>query len=513
MVTLCPPIRPPAVLLVALVVAIGVPGAHANPNETMTSRDRLELFMDACAAHGFEGSVIVVRDDEVLLRSGYGLASRGLGAPNRPDTLFDAGSVAKQFTAAAILRLAEMGELKLSDLVTKHVPELGRRWRGISIHHVLSHASGMPRDIAPARVTDPSRRGFLAAASRLSPIKPKDSAPRYSNLGYSVLAALIETVSESTFERFVREEVFHRAGMTRTHFPRQGNATPQCARGLEKGIERLPANRERFPWRFKGSVGVLTTVDELRAWDRALRARQVLSEDSIARMEIRQCGRYGYGVLVDQADAGTKRIWHSGATMGFESGLRRIPSVGLLVAVLANRRGIGYIARGLELIARDKPVVSPPEPVAVTTNAKRPVVGEYRNARGGQVRVRLTSRELIVAPCTQGAIRELFGHSSGPGWIRRGRQPRWSQWTWRDERLANMLNSLAADSIEDALAYGMPKSFCGPWALRRNETGALASWEHVGNVSTQVMQYSLVHMMFEKNTDASSRTMGRTACG
>ncbi len=490
--------------LVALPLAIFLTGlplggpALAKEDDTLTVRDRLELFMDACAVHGFEGAVIVVRNDEILLRSGYGFASRAEGVANRPDTLFDAGSVAKQFTAAAVLRLKEQGVIKLSDPVAEHLPTLGDRWKPVTIHQLLAHASGIPRDVHPGLVRDPSRAGFLRAAKQLGPHATANDKASYSNLGYSVLAALIEVVSKKSFEHYVREQVFHRAGMTRTHFPRERKATPRCARGLEKGVERLPANRERFPWRFKGSVGVLTTVEELRAWDRALRAGQVLSVESLAAMNTPHAGRFGYGVLVRKLSQHKQHISHSGATMGFESGLRRIPQDGLLVAVLANRRGIGYIARGLELIAREQPVVMPPDAVQLNASTSNAWRGEYQSKNRAMIRVDPSERGLIVTPRSQSALAQLFGHTSGARRPGRWGRSHWSGWTWRNERLTNLLNALGEDAVDDALAYGMPKAFCKGWALARAKVGALESWRHIGNVSTQVMQYSLFELTFQR---------------
>src|SRR5205085_8611691 len=172
-------------------------------SSTPTQRDlgsRLDEFLRGEEARGFSGAVLVDKEGRVILSKGYGLADRARGTRITEDTIFNVGSLAKQFTAAAILKLEMSGKLKTQDLISKYFDGVPEDKRAITIHQLLTHTSGLPREHS-ANSYDPANRDEMVR--RVLALKLK-SAPgakyEYSNTEYMLLAAIIEKVSGQAYE-------------------------------------------------------------------------------------------------------------------------------------------------------------------------------------------------------------------------------------------------------------------------------------------------------------------------
>jgi CubicO group peptidase (beta-lactamase class C family) len=174
---------------------------------------RLNQVVDAAVSNGqFMGSVLVARDNEVLLNKGYGSANLEWGIPNTPSTTFRLGSVTKQFTAAAILLLEDRGELKIDDPVRKYIPDAPEAWKDITIFHCLTHTSGLYnftrlpeyRSIEPLPITSEK----LIATFRDRPLDfPPGTQLEYSNSGYAVLGMVVEKVSGQAYATFIQDNI------------------------------------------------------------------------------------------------------------------------------------------------------------------------------------------------------------------------------------------------------------------------------------------------------------------
>ena len=178
---------------------------------------RLDIHMSALEDAGFSGTVLVAREGEIVLHKGYGLADRRREIACRPDTIFDLGSVTKQFTATAILKLEMAGKLRTDDTLAKHFEGIPRDKAGITLHQLLTHTSGLdhaygkdenyaPRDVA------------LQVFFKMPLLFTPGEKFHYSNPGYSILAAIVEDVSGLPYERYLRKELFEPAGMTETGY-------------------------------------------------------------------------------------------------------------------------------------------------------------------------------------------------------------------------------------------------------------------------------------------------------
>lgn len=288
------------------------------------------------------------RDGAPLVRRAWGQAAIEQRAPNRVETVFEAGSVSKQVTAASIHLLAARGQLALSDDIRKHFPELPDYGTPITITDLLQHTSGL-RDWGAIAELEGWPRGtrtinhghVLQILRRQRGLNhPVDAQYSYTNSGYSLLAMLVERVSGTTLAQFSAREFFGPLGMTHTSW------RDDYARVV---MDRAQAYaRAGSQWRLDmpfenphGHGGLLTTVDDLLRWNAALTARRVGSPDVSAAMEVPGVLRdgtpitYGGGLVMDQW-RGITQVSHSGATAGYRAYLARWPDQRLSAALLCN---------------------------------------------------------------------------------------------------------------------------------------------------------------------------------
>jgi CubicO group peptidase (beta-lactamase class C family) len=307
---------------------------------------------------------------------------------NTPNTVFEAGSVSKQFTAAAVLLLVERGQVSLDDDMRKYFPEIPAYERPITVRELLNHTSGL-RDwgevesIAgwPRTTREYTHANVLEILSRQHALNyaPGD-AWSYTNSGYNLSAMLVERVSGMTLEAFSRKEFFEPLGMTSTQWRDDfRRVVPNRAIAYEP---QGSAWRQDMPFEdVYGNGGLLTTVGDLLKWNRNL-ANGKLHASVFEQMQQRgklTDGRsigYGIGLFLDDFE-GLEEVSHSGATAGYRAWLGRIPSKGVSVAILCNAGSASpteYANRILRLslgLPEPKPPVAPSE--------VRP--GLYRNDR------------------------------------------------------------------------------------------------------------------------------------
>lgn len=274
--------------------------------------------MGAQAADGFSGSVVVARSGEVVLASAHG---RGI----TPETVFWIASGSKQFTAAAILKLQEQGKLGVRDPIIKFFGEVPEDKRGITIHHLLTHTSGLPHRYAADGITgrDEAVRAILAV-----PLKqPVGEGYSYSNDGYNLLAAIVEVASGTPFEEYLGKNLLAPAGLSRTGFwgfekpgvPVAPPKDPERARGMRHTIWK--DGKSQANWGYRGATGVFSTPGDLHAWVAALRAGKVLSQQSLdllwaphvlVRSELEAEVYYGYGWAEERSAGKLLEVRHSG---------------------------------------------------------------------------------------------------------------------------------------------------------------------------------------------------------
>ena len=236
---------------------------------------RLDDYLTRAAALGFAGAVLVAEDGQVILRKGYGLADRQRGIPITPETVFDIGSITKQFTAAAILKLEEQGRLSVNDPIRYYLDGVPPDKAGITIHHLLTHTAGL-RDTFGDDYDVMSRDSLVALVLASDLLWEPGLRYRYSNAGYSLLGAIVEKLSGRPYERFLHDELFEPAGLTQTGYRLPAWPEERIAHGYRLGLDwgspldKLWAEDGPY-WNLRANGGLLSTVGDLYRWNDRLK--------------------------------------------------------------------------------------------------------------------------------------------------------------------------------------------------------------------------------------------------
>lgn len=341
-------------------------------------------------------AVGVARGEQVLLARGYGMADLETGTPITPETVFESGSVAKQFTATAILLLAGDGKLGLDDPARKYLPELPEYDRPITIRHLLTHTSGLREWSAlvawqgwPRGTRAHTQADLLDLLFRQKALNyPVADYYSYTNSGYALAMTLVERVSGQSFQEFTHQRIFQPLGMAHTRwrddFTRLIPGRAQAYRLADDGWH-LDMPFENVV----GPGGLLTTVGDWLTWNQAL-ARKALGAaltDSLTRRMRLTSGReipYALGLFVTDY-RGVLEISHSGSTAGYSTFLARYPDRGQLsIAVMCNSASASpatYAHQLADRLIADFPPAATLDTTPVDAGAFARYAGVYRNDR------------------------------------------------------------------------------------------------------------------------------------
>lgn len=327
-----------------LVVLLGlsISGAWAQtPAEWAEKKLR-----EAAKGDGPGVAVLVARDGKIFFQGGYGLADVEKKTPITPETKFRIGSVTKQFTAAAILRLAEEGKLAVSDSLAKFFPDFPNA-KAITLRHLLTHTSGLhsytDKPDFYASVTEPTTPAALIASFQND---PPDFAPganfRYCNSGYFLLGEIVAKVSGQPFADYLRTTFFEPLGMKDTGI--FVNATPPPGMALGYAVEKGKATRA-LDWdmsRAGGAGALYSTVGDLFRWTEALHGGRVINAESLKAMTTpnplppgSDGMSYGFGLAMSEVDR-LPAISHSGGLQGWSSDLMWLPQQRVALVALGN---------------------------------------------------------------------------------------------------------------------------------------------------------------------------------
>ena len=289
-------------------------------------------------------SIAIVKDGVIVKARGYGLSNVELAVPASPETVYQSGSVGKQFTATLVMMLVEEGRIGLEDPIGKYVPEAPARWNDITIRHVLTHTSG----ISDARwdSTDFQRNYSEADLTRMIAAMPLDFAPgskwKYSNPAYILLGIIVHRVTGKFYGDVLRERIFTPLGMTTARIISEADIVPNRAAGYQLVNGALKNQDWVSPAMNTTADGSLyLTVLDLAKWDAALYGETLLRRASLERMwtPVRlndgTTHPYGFGWAFGDA-LGHRIIQHGGAWQGFKSFIARYVDDRVTVIVLMN---------------------------------------------------------------------------------------------------------------------------------------------------------------------------------
>jgi CubicO group peptidase (beta-lactamase class C family) len=293
-------------------------------------------------------SLLILRDDQPFVRRSYGFSNLEERAATAPDTNYRLASVSKQFTAAAILLLAEDGKLGLDDSLRKWFPSLPAVASAMTLRQVLSHMSGLIdyEDVIPPEMTQP-----LHDADVLKILETQNrtyfepgKGYRYSNSGYALLALVVGKASGKGFATFLKERIFTPLGMTHTVAYEEGVSTVKHrAFGYSEDEGSWKRTDQSQTSAVLGDGGIYSCIDDLAKWDAALYDDRLLSARSraLAFTPVTDTDdpsiRYGMGWRITQEPIGGQTLWHSGETIGFRNVIIRYPERRFTVVLLSNR--------------------------------------------------------------------------------------------------------------------------------------------------------------------------------
>jgi CubicO group peptidase (beta-lactamase class C family) len=336
--------------------------AQSNP------ADKIDHIFEDLNRPNAPGAVVsVIRAGEVIFSKAYGLANLETGQRCTTNTNFRIASVTKQFTAAAILILAERGKLSLNDPMIMFFPEAPLSDQKITIQHLLTHTSGLwdYEDLIPdgTKIPVSDRNVLHLVRQQKKTYFPPGSKFRYSNTGYALLALIVEAVSGRNFPEFLKREIFLPLGMTGTIAYEAGLST---VRNRALGYARnqggiFVLSDQSLTSAVLGDGGIYSSAADLYHWDQALYTSKLLKMETLklafmpwSPTSDMPGSAYGFGWYISQIGE-TPHIWHYGSTCGFSTAFHRYPERKLSIIILSNVRDLPMTERAEKLRALYEP--------------------------------------------------------------------------------------------------------------------------------------------------------------
>jgi CubicO group peptidase (beta-lactamase class C family) len=360
-------------------------------------------------AKKFMGSVLVARNDQILLDKGYAYANLEWQVPNSPDAKFRLGSITKQFTAACILLLEERGKLKTDDPVKTYLPDAPAAWDHVTIYNLLTHTSGIPSftDFPDYHSTEatPTTPEALVARFRDKPLEFQPGQDwKYSNSGYVLLGYLIEKITGQRYRDFLEENIFEPLGMQDSGYDSNSTVIPHHAAGYAQS-RNGPVEAGYIDMSIPFSAGSLySTTHDLLRWQHALFGGNLLSAASFKKMTTPFKQDYACGLMVRTSN-GLTEISHGGGIEGFVTMLAYYPDDKLSVIVLGNLESGAPpdIATKLAAIAHGEKVMLPSErkEASVQPDILAKYVGAYELSPELSIVVTLEGSQLMAQATNQ----------------------------------------------------------------------------------------------------------------
>jgi CubicO group peptidase (beta-lactamase class C family) len=290
-------------------------------------------------------ALLVSRNGKTIQAEGFGLSNVELRTAVKPETIFQSGSVGKQFTATAVMMLVEAGKVGLADPLTKYFPQAPVWWKDVTVRELMSHTAGFtdyPDDFDMRQ--DHNEEQLLKIVTAIPPAYPAGTNWAYSNLGYLTLGILIHQVTGEFYGDFLQKRIFKPLDMSTTRIISEADIIPNRS----SGYRLVDGHLQNQEW---VSPVVNTTADgslyfsilDLAKWDAALYTEKLLRRSSLEQMWTvaplkdgkPNAGEYGFGWFIGNRK-GHRLVEHEGAWQGFETQISRYVDDGLTVVVLTN---------------------------------------------------------------------------------------------------------------------------------------------------------------------------------
>lgn len=328
------------VLLQAVLVSLSLSYVLSGCSYDTKNKELIEEVENAAdafvKANEFNGTILVAKDGKILINKSYGYARFDDKTMITPQTRFMIGSITKQFTAMAIMQLQEKGLLSVEDKVDKYASGIPNSDK-ITIHHLLTHTSGLPREIQMD--TQPS--SLSEAVEMVKTMEfPKYPDPgkyySYSNAGYILLGYIIEKASGISYKEYLQKNIFDPLEMKNSGFGYDRRKDNKLALGYETNMDCL--TKESFidmsVWPHAAGA-IYSTTEDLYKWDRALYTNKLVSEKSVEKIFTPAKNDYGYGWFI-RSENGKRFYWHDGRVFGFNAYIARRVDEDICIVALSN---------------------------------------------------------------------------------------------------------------------------------------------------------------------------------
>lgn len=356
-----------------------------------------KLIQESFKPDGPGAAVLVAKKGQIVYHKAFGMANLELGVALKPEHVFRIGSVTKQFTGAAIMQLAEQGKLSLQDDLTKFIPDYPTQGKKITVEHLLTHTSGIKSYTGMKEWTDEVRRKDFTVSALIDYFKnqPMDFDPgtkyAYNNSGYILLGFIIEKVSGKTYAEYMSEHFFKPLGMNNSYYGDVAPVLKNRAAGYSQAdVAGTYTNAPYLSMTQPYAAGsLLSTVEDLYTWTKALHSGKVLKPESLKKMTtpyILPDGsntHYGYGLQMGNL-LGSPTVEHSGGINGFLSDLVYLPGEDVCVAILTNCdcEAPRDLTAKLAALTTGKPLA--PNPIQLEAGVLEQYVGVYENEKKEQ---------------------------------------------------------------------------------------------------------------------------------
>ena len=340
-------------LLFILLLSLNLSNANAQTKEAILD----SLIGAYYKADCFNGVVRVSEKGKTIYNKAFGIADRELDVSMTTETRFRIASISKSFTALVILQLVDEGLVRLEGKITDYIPDYnGPKGNIITIEQLLNHTSGILQNLNPEEEAVQERlyhslRELVRYAEESDLYFEPGMGFHYSNLAYNILAYIAEVVTKTPFDRLLAERIFEPLNMKHTNQCVSNKIELNLSKGYEYKLLRGYENTSYFdPSYTVGCGGLISNVEDLCKYDKALYERQLISEELFKRMFTpSKYAAYGYGwelgkKIIESSGDSINILSHAGDINGFGSYIGRIESDSILVIVLKNNRSDTYIS-------------------------------------------------------------------------------------------------------------------------------------------------------------------------
>ena len=334
------------VIFLTLISNIGCANALEKNAKTNALMERLSTI-EKEIPKDFSGVLLVAQADQIVVNKGFGYANQSKQTVFGDRTVVDICSITKQFTGAAILKLEMQGKLSTDDKLGSYINSLSKHLSDITLHELLTHTSGIT-DVTGDDYDEVTKDKFVQNLNATPLSFPKGSH-HYSNIGYSLLAMVVENVSDQSIDEFLNHSFFKPLAMNQTGYVVPKFVASDVAHGYEgkKDLGRPNAKNWQSDgpyWNLRGNGGLLSTAHDMYIWHLALQTESVLSELAKKKLFGKHAREapgaesyYGYGWVIQEFDDGETMIWHNGGDGIVSAEMSYYPDESIFYFIAGNR--------------------------------------------------------------------------------------------------------------------------------------------------------------------------------